>query len=140
MGFRKTSYKSEFIRALNAEGIKYRDIDENRVSITYEGENASEIAIAVIFDSDGEGLVALRCWSFGKITEAKRVAYMTCCNSLNTTYRWVKFYIDNDGDIAVSLDAVIDMSSVGAEVIQLVRRMVGIYDDAYLELMKVKLG
>ena len=134
------SYKSEFLRACDAQGIRYRDVDENRVSISYRGENTNDITVVVIFDNDGDGLVALRCWSFGKATPSKRLEFLECCNSLNTTYRWVKFYIDNDGDIAVSDDAVIDISSVGPEVIQLVHRMVGIYDDAYLELMKVKIG
>ena len=58
------------------------------------------------------------------------------CNSLNGEYRWVKFYIDGDGDIAVSMDAVVDIDTVGAECIQLVNRMVNIYDDAYPRLMR----
>ena len=90
----------------------------------------------VIFDKDGEGLVALRCWSFGKVPEGKRGALLEACNKLNSDYRWVKFYIDDDGDIATSLDAVIDIDTVGPEVIQLVSRMVSIYDGAYPTLMK----
>ena len=38
--------------------------------------------------------------------------------------------------IATSLDAVIDIDTVGPEVIQLVSRMVSIYDGAYPTLMK----
>ena len=134
------SYKSTFLRACDAEGLRYRDIDDNRVIISYRGDNTNDIDIHVIFDSDGDPLVALRCWSFGGTDPAKRLEYLECCNSLNTTYRWVKFYIDKDGDIAVSDDAVVDDDSAGPEVIQLVRRMVGIYDDAFIPLMRVKVS
>lgn len=130
------SFKSEYMKAMDRKGIKYTDVDEFRVRVSYSGDNTNKIDINVIFDKDGEGLVALRCWSFGKVPDGKRIQMLEACNSLNNEYRWVKFYIDDDGDIAASLDAVIDISTVGAECIQLVSRMVSIYDKAYPKLMK----
>ena len=130
------SFKSEYMKAMDRKGIKYTDVDEFRVRVSYSGDNTNKIDVNVIFDKDGEGLVALRCWSFGKVPEGKRGALLEACNKLNSDYRWVKFYIDDDGDIATSLDAVIDIDTVGPEVIQLVSRMVSIYDGAYPTLMK----
>ena len=130
------SYKSEFMAAMDAKGIKYTDVDANRVTVAYAGDNAKSIKITVIFDKDGEGLVALRCWSFGNVPESKRIDVLEACNKLNCDYRWVSFYIDEDSDVTVSLDAVVDMDTVGAECIQLVKRMVNIYDEAYPDLMK----
>ena len=130
------NYKGAFMSELERRGIKYTDVNENRVSISYSGDNTNEIKINVIFDKDGDNLVALRCWSFGKVPANKRSAVIEACNSLNAQYRWVKFYIDDDGDVCTSLDAVVDISTVGAECKQLVSRMVDIYDKAYPTLMK----
>ena len=129
-------YKREFIRTLDREGLKYTDVGEFHVKLAYTADNTNNIEISVIFDEDGNGLVALRCWSFGKCPNGKRAALLEACNQLNTEYRWVKFYIDNDQDVSAALDAVIDIDTVGDECVQLVRRMVNIYDDAYPILMR----
>ena len=55
---------------------------------------------------------------------------------MNAQYRWVKFYIDGDQDIACQSDALVDIESVGSECLQMVERMVGIMDEAYPEFMK----
>lgn len=130
-------YKSAFLREMDRQGIRYSDDGEFRVSVSYSGDNTNSIKINVIFDKDGEGLVALRCWSFGSIPSGKRGTILEGCNKLNTEYRWVKFYVDNDGDLSVGMDAVVDIDSVGKECVQLVKRMVSIYDDAYPVLMKI---
>ena len=129
------SFKNEFTRYLDGRGIKYREMNENNVRISYSGDNTNDISVNVIFDEDGDGLVALRCWSFGKVPEDKRSKMLETCNDLNNNYRWVKFSIDKDNDIAVSLDAVIDIQTVGEECFQLVMRTVNIYDEAYPILM-----
>ena len=130
------SFKSEFMRAMDRKGIKYTDEDVFRVRVSYSGDNVDTIAVKVIFDEDGDGLVALRCWSLGKVPDNKRSAMVVVCNNLNKEYRWVKFYIDDDNDITAALDAVIDISTVGEVCIHLVNRMVGICDEAYPKLMK----
>ena len=136
MGKSVMTYKGEFIAAMEAKGIKYTDKDEFRVNVAYRGDNTDDITITVIFDKDGEGLVALRCWSFGSVPANKRVDVLEACNALNTKWRWVRFYIDGDNDVTASLDAVVDLDTVGEECIQLVHRMVDIYDKAYPDLMR----
>ena len=68
----------------------------------------------------------------------KLAAALVLCNEMNNTWRWVKFYIDRDGDIRVQDDAVIDLSSVGDECDELVSRMVDIIDKAYPDFMRLK--
>lgn len=135
-GGQTMNYKNGFTRAMDRAGIKYTVLDDFRVKVAYSGDNTNDITIMVIFDKDGDGLVALRCWSFGKCPNGKRAAVLEACNQLNSEYRWVKFYVDSDTDVSCGLDAVIDIDTVGEECIQLVRRMVSIYDDAYPVLMK----
>ena len=131
------NYKSAFLRYLDSRGVKYQDEGTYRVSVSYKGENVSSIKVAVVFDDDGDGLVAMRCWSLGSVKNDKYAKTLLTCNELNERFRWVKFYIDRDQDICAALDAVIDIDTCGAECHQLVTRMVSICDDAYPEFMKV---
>lgn len=66
------NYKGAFLAEMDRKGIKYTDVDDNRVSVSYSGENTNTIKVSVIFDKDGDNLVALRCWSFGKAPANKR--------------------------------------------------------------------
>ena len=57
-------------------------------------------------------------------------------NKVNSTYRWVKFYLDDDGDVRVEVDALLDDDSCGEECLGLFQRLGNIADDAYPVLMK----
>ncbi len=132
------SYKQAFMSYMDQEGIKYQDKGEFVVSVTYTGDNLKSIPIMVFFDKDGEGLVQLACWEICNFSEEKQAAGLLCCNQLNSKYRWVKFYVDNDRDTRAELDAIIDPQTVGQECLALVRRMVRIVDDAYPTLMAAR--
>ena len=132
------NYKNLFMSYMDSEGVRYTELDtekNNVVKVVYNGDNLKSIAVFVFFDSDGDPLVQLKCWDIanfkGKEDKAIRV-----CNDLNATYRWVKFYVDDDADIIADIDAVIDVASCGAECLQLVRRLVNITDEAYPEIAK----
>ena len=130
-------YKEVYLREMQRRGIKYIDVNDTHVKVRYNGDNTNEIEVNVIFNDDDTGFVALRCWSFGKIPENKRSLIINKCNELNAKYRWEKFYVDNDSDLAVGMDAITDINTVGNFCIQLVSRMVNIYDEAFPELMRV---
>ena len=130
------NYKAAVLRFLDSKGIKYQDEGAYRISVSYKCENIPSVKVAVVFDDDGDGLVALRSWSLGSVKDDKYARVLMLCNDLNDKYRWVKFYIDKDQDICAALDAVIDINTCGAEVHQLLTRMVGICDGAYSEIMK----
>ena len=46
--------------------------------------------------------------------------------------------VDDDDDVIVSMDAIIDRSTCGAECLSLVLRLVNILDDAYPEIAKAR--
>lgn len=133
-------YKAAFMRYLDEKGIKYTDVDENRVRVGYNGDNIPSVQVSVIFDKDGDGLVAFRSWNLGKVKDEKFANILLACNQLNDQFRWVKFYIDSDQDITAALDAVVDEQTVGEECFQLVIRMVSICDDAYPTIMQAMWG
>lgn len=130
------NYKAEYLSYMDDKGIKYKEMDERRVRVSYSGDNLTTIPIHVIFDKDGDNLVAFDCWEIAKFKEDKLAAGMVLCNSLNEKFRWVKFYIDSDRDLRCQADAIVDHETVGSECSELVRRMVGIIDQAYPEVMK----
>ena len=92
----------------------------------------------MIFDEDGEDLVALCSWSLGNVKKDAIDKVITACNSLNDYYRWVRFCVDSDGDITVSTDAIVNMETVGDIYLRLVNRIVDIGDEAYPTLMKAR--
>lgn len=131
-----SKYKTEFMRCMDQQGIKYRELDERKVSVRYSGDNLKTIAIIVAFDKNDSNTVQIYSFEIASFKEDKFAAGLLACNALNARFRWVKFYLDSDRDVIAEMDAVVDYDSVGEECIELVRRMVGIIDEAYPEFMK----
>ncbi len=132
------NFKNLFMSYMDSEGVRYTELDtekNNVVKVVYNGDNLKSIAVFVFFDADGDPLVQLKCWDIANF-KGKEEKAIRVCNDLNATYRWVKFYVDDDADIIADIDAVIDASSCGAECLQLVRRLVNITDEAYPEIAK----
>jgi len=130
------NYKALFLNYLDSKGIKYDDRDEFHVVVPYSGDNIRSIRIHVSFDKDGDGMIQMYAWDIGKFDGDKYAKGLIACNELNSKYRWVKFYLDRDKDVCVSLDAYIDEATVGQECLSLVRRMVNISDEAFPVFMK----
>ncbi len=129
-------FKDLYLAYMDANGIKYTDRDERAVRVAYTGDNLKTIPVMVIFNEDDRGVVALRCWEIADVPAEKFVDILTICNELNNKYRWVKFSIDKDNALVASLDAYIDETTCGEECSELVRRMIGIVDEAYPDIMK----
>ncbi|MBR5774416.1 MAG: YbjN domain-containing protein [Clostridia bacterium] len=123
-------YKTLFMQYLNEKGVKYTDVDEFAVKISYSCDNINSVNAYVFFDKKGQGMVQLHVWNIMNYKGKREVGYVAC-NELNNKYRWVKFYVDNDDDIAADIDAYIDEDTCGPECLNLVRRIVNIVDEAY---------
>lgn len=126
-----------FVDYMDQEDIKYTVSSDNVIKVTYTGDNLDSIPVYVIFDEEGDEYVEFKCWDIAnfKNREAKAIEV---CNELNAKYRWVKFYMDSDKDIIVSIDAVVDSATCGEECLSLVRRVVNITDEAYPEIAKAR--
>ena len=130
------NYKALFLNYLDSKGIKYDDRDDFHVVVTYSGDNIRGMRIHVSFDKDGDGIIQMYAWDIGRFDGDKYAKGLITCNELNAKYRWVKFYLDKDKDVCVSMDAYIDETTVGQECLSLVRRMVNISDEAFPVFMK----
>lgn len=129
-------YKSLFMHYLNQKGVRYDDLGEHRVRVTYNGENIPSLSVYLFFDKAGKNYVALDSWGIAKFSDEKMPAGLVTCNSLNAKYRWVKFYIDSESDVRCQADIVIEPETAGEECHELVIRIVDIVDEAYPEIMR----
>ena len=89
--------------------------------------------------SDNDNDVAVRI--FGLVTKTpkeKRSRVMEACNILNRKVRYVKFYVDGDGDINVEYDFPVHTpdEGVGEIAFEIFLRMMTILDSEYSIFMK----
>ena len=130
------NYKETYLRYMDSKGIKYTDLGENLVRVSYSCSNIKSVPVIVVFDKDGENLVQFVCTEVAAFKDDKLAPGLVVCNAMNAKYRWVKFYLDSDQDVRVEADALVSMDSVGEECAQMVSRMVNIIDAAYPEFMR----
>lgn len=123
-------YKQLFMQHMDSVGIRYTDVNENSVKISYTGDNLKTIGIFVMFDKEGNPSAELKCWEVANFKN-KEAKGLVVCNELNSKYRWVKFFVDKSADIIVEADAILDNATCGEECMSMVRRMVRIIDESY---------
>lgn len=111
---------------------EYRELDEGKSMITfpYEGQN-----FRCIFSGDKGEYLSLRLF-FEKVPDDKYADVLLVCNALNAQYKWVKFYIDKDNEIALEDDALLSIESAAAEAFELLIRMISIFKDVKPSFMK----
>ena len=98
-------------------------------------DNLNSVRILYFFDANGNGVQAC-IPQLLKVPANKINDMYAVINKVNSTYRWVKFYLDDDGDVRVEVDALLDDDSCGEECLGLFQRLGNIADDAYPVLMK----
>lgn len=125
-----------FLDELDKRHLSYRNIEEhNGKTVVPLGFGLSNLRtmIYVFFDEDDRS-VAIRCFGFMKVSENQFPQALICCNTLNQSKRWVKFYVDTDMEIHASDDAIIEEETAGSEILELVMRMANIVDEAYPQI------
>jgi hypothetical protein len=122
---------------MEEDGIKYSEVDENTLKISFNGDNLKSVNIYAFFDEDGDPFMQFRCWEIESFKN-NEAAGLAVCNDLNLQFRWVKFFLDKDKDVIATLDAMLDDNSSGAECVSLMMRIVNIVDDAYPQIAKAR--
>ena len=109
---------------------------DNVLWSTGSGENIQNARVIMNFDEDGR-YVSLRSYNLCKFEDSKKAAMYKVCSELNASYKWVKFYVDEDDNtITCQDDAIIQLDSAGPECFELLLRMFKIMDDCYPVMMK----
>lgn len=125
------------VRYLEEQGIKYKGDGQNNVNVTYNTSNLPHVTVKVFFDDDGANMLTTRTWEIASF-KGKEASGYEVCNTLNSQYRWGKFFIDKDSDVCFQCDAFLDKNTCGEEVLFIVRRCVGIVDDAYPTIARAR--
>lgn len=128
-----------FTDYLTRKDIVYSVPDENRVSVSFKGDNYPIIRSVFIFGDDGRD-VAIRVFTIAKVPKDKALQVLAVCSVLNAEYRWVKFYLDTDWEVTAAMDAVIDPYTTGEECYELLMQMTQIVDKSYPEIMEALWG
>ena len=99
-------------------------------------KNLQQTEVYVIFDDDDHS-AAIRIFGFTQVAPEKYPVMYKVCSEMNKKFRWVKFYVNKDrNSINAEDDAKFEPETCGAEIFELVIRMLQIVDEAYPEFMK----
>ena len=131
--------RREFMNHMDAKGIKYTvfDEDDNIVYLAFGGDK--ETFVLVDFDEEGNNASSVHFLSqnFAKADRPNIPAALVKLNEINKSYRWVKFYMSDEGEISADCDAVIQPGSVGPECLEITIRMSNIIEGALDKLAGV---
>ena len=124
-----------FLELLDEEGIKYqyRGIDQDNdeyVVITYTIEDDHDCRMNLYFNEDLEHC-SIRVWNLIDFDEANLVDVYRACDELNSSYKYIRFYVD-ETDYSVTASYDIIFRSTGADEIcrEAIRKMVNVCDAA----------
>ncbi|MBR2423157.1 MAG: YbjN domain-containing protein [Oscillospiraceae bacterium] len=125
---------SKFVKFLEDKGLhfdaKTTESGRSVVSFPYDGK------IARIFFSGEDGTYMSMYLVFESVPAEKTPDMLVVCNELNNTYKWVKFYLDNDNDMVLQDDAILSVDNAADEVFELMLRMFDIGKEAKPKIMK----
>lgn len=122
----------------DGRNINYTIEKDDIIVVPYKDDDTPPLRIMFIFDNDGKA-VSLRCFSIAKLKDDSidsKMKAFAICNALNQKWRWTKFFLDNDNEIVVQLDAVLDLLTAGEECLELISHTVGIIGNSYKPLMQ----
>ncbi|MBP5231584.1 MAG: YbjN domain-containing protein [Clostridia bacterium] len=130
-----------FIDKLDEKELKYEHSEDEdgseRVRISFKTDNAQNVRLNYFFD-ENDMTVNIKVFSLAEVPVDKLMDMYVLMNQLNSEYRWVTFYLDEDNEVTISGDAVVEENTAGDELYQLAGRFLNIIDDVYPRIMKVR--
>lgn len=70
------------------------------------------------------------------IAEDKVSDLIILCNTLNTNYKWLKFFVDRDNDLMIQDDAILSPDTAAEECFDLLLTRVRIYKECKPQIMR----
>ncbi|MBO4899520.1 MAG: YbjN domain-containing protein [Lachnospiraceae bacterium] len=126
-----------FMAYMESQDMKIHLIDEEH-NLLRAGLGLENTQLVVYFQFDPDDTSAhIEGREFAQIPKDQVEKVYKICNSLNDSYRWVKFVWDEEAqDLCCRVDAVLQLDSCAQEMYELMARTAGIVDDAYPKIMK----
>ena len=123
-----------FANNLNEKKLRFETGTTSRgdsvVEFPYNGKTTK------IFFSGDDGTSLSLYMIFETIPEEKLADLIFLCNTLNSEYKWIKFYVDKDNDLVLQEDAILSVDDTGEEAFELLLRMVKLADELKPQIMK----
>lgn len=121
-------------------GTEFKRDGDNLEKMYLRYGGGSEYNYLVIFDEDSSGCELRATDIVSNVPDYRRINILETLNRLNSSYRWVTFYLTDNGSVTAQDDAVIDLKSCGEEVNRCLIQLSGIVDEAYPEIITAAFG
>lgn len=137
--------KSVFLAALDKNGYQYYDVNADRTDCTmvvmpYKLDKPPEhVQYLIAFDGFNSNGVQIHC-KLAHFSKDKLLAGIEVCNRLNGRYRWVRFNIDDGGDLMVGLDDTVTKDTVFDQLMLRLAMLNEFIEESYPEFMKALWG
>ena len=105
------------------------------VWLQFSVENGGSYRIRFI-NTDDDNDTAVRVFGLIHVNEDARPRVLKACNAVNRKFRYVKFVLDDDGDVNVEYDFPVIGSNPATSAREMVIRFADIVDKAYPDLMR----
>lgn len=128
-------YKKLCMQSFEEKDLHYEEVNERAIRLGFSADNIKNLDIYLAFGENGSNDVH-GFTSFASVPPSKRDAVVSACNELNNTYRWVSFYVDDEGDLYCVSDSYFIEEDCGDACAAMVDNLVTIVDDAYPTVMK----
>ena len=127
------------VQYLTEQGYHCKEYDDRAFRLIFTGDNCSDISILILFDDSNSDMVRLQCDAVSNANfNGKEATGLALCNNLNSQYRWVKFYLNEESNIRALVDGMVEPNTCGQEVYRLLNLIVGIIDEAYPDIMRAR--
>ena len=123
---------------IRTNGLKvFTDESEHssQVWLQFGIKNGGSYRIRFISNNDSND-VAVRVFGLITVKEESQAKVLPVLNKLNARFRYVKFVMDEDGDINLEYDYPLHCPNPAASAEELIIRIVKIIDTAYPDLMR----
>ncbi len=130
---------SEIHRAFDNAGIKH-SVEHRGTHWSIEAGMSGDASTYnfIFYKSDDSGSdVSIRVFRLANVSRSKRAEAYRCINGLQQKYRYVRFVLDDDGDINMEYDFPASYSPIGEGAVEMFTRCTSILDKAYPELMRL---
>lgn len=124
----------EFLDEINFDyERKVTDDGVEVVLFSVDTDVVKNVRIFAFFDGNA---VSVHCANMCKVPDEKFADGLFVCNQLNVTYRFSKYYIDDNNEFHIQADGFLDENSAKDETYALVRTTLDKVDEAYAKMMK----
>ena len=130
----------EIVREFDRVNIKYDVVDNqddgySLVDAGFRACTGTHVSVKFISNDDDNDF-EVRAFSLAHVPDEKLSGALKLVNEQNRKYRFVKFVIDNDGDINLEYDMPMKSTSIGPCAAEMFIRFMKIIDEALPDFMR----